>query len=145
MDNDNSALKLGLDTAFIDSDIKSENQFRPEFLYNDYKNGRKVISSLEEELLDCDSFFFSVAFITRGGLTPLLQTLQETEKRGIPGKILTTDYLSFTEPDALRTLNSLSNIEVRMFAVDNVLEDFHTKGYIFKRVQYTASFLEAQT
>lgn len=133
MDNDNTALKLGLDTAFIDSDIKSENQFRPEFLYNDYKNGRKVISSLEEELLDCDSFFFSVAFITKGGLTPLLQTLQETEKRGIPGKILTTDYLSFTEPDALRTLNSLSNIEVRMFAVDNVLEDFHTKGYIFKK------------
>ena len=133
MNNDNAALDLGLKTAFVDLTLKSEKRYRPEFLYNDYKNGRKVLSSIEDELMDCDSFCFSVAFITKGGLTPLLQTLQETEKRGIPGRILTTDYLSFTEPDALRKLNSLSNIEVKMFAVDNVLEDFHTKGYIFKK------------
>ena len=40
----------------------------------------------------CDSFTFSVAFITLGGITPMLQTLQVLERKGIPGRILTTDY-----------------------------------------------------
>ncbi len=34
-----------------------------------------------DELLRCDRFAISVAFITRGGITPLLQTLKELEKR----------------------------------------------------------------
>ena len=39
-----------------------------------------------------------------GGITPLLQTLKELEKRQIPGKILTTNYLNFSEPRALKKL-----------------------------------------
>ena len=122
----------GFKTAFIDSSHKSEFGYRSEFVYNDYKTGRKVLSSLEDELRNCDSFCFSVAFITLGGITPLLQTLQELEQKGIKGKILTTDYLTFTDPVALEKLHSLKNIEIKMFSVDNVIEDFHTKGYIFK-------------
>ena len=125
-------LSDGFKTAFVNSDIKSEVGFRSEFIYNDYRKGRKVLSSLEDELRNCDSFCFSVAFITMGGITPLLQTLQELEKKGVKGRILTTDYLTFTDPKALRKLNSLTNIEIKMFSVDNVIEDFHTKGYIFE-------------
>lgn len=134
----NSLEKLnnGLQTAFVDSGRKSELGFRPEFVFNDYKNGRKVISSLEDELRRCDAFYFSIAFITMGGITPLLQTLQELEKRGVPGKILTTDYLTFTDPKAIDKLQSLNNIELKMFSVDNVPEDFHTKGYIFETGDY---------
>ena len=40
----------------------------------------------------------SVAFITMGGITPLLQTLKELENKGIPGEVLTTNYLNFSEP-----------------------------------------------
>ncbi len=126
------SIKDGLKTAFVDSNHKSEFRYRSEFVYNDYKKGRKVLSSLEDELRNCDSFCFSVAFITLGGITPLLQTLQELERKGIKGKILTTDYLTFTDPAALEKLHSLKNIEIKMFSVDNVVEDFHTKGYIFK-------------
>ena len=122
----------GFKTAFVNSSHKSELGYRSEFVYNDYKKGRKVLSSLEDELCNCESFCFSVAFITLGGITPLLQTLQMLEKKGIKGKILTTDYLTFTEPAALEKLHSLRNIEIKMFSVDNVIEDFHTKGYIFK-------------
>lgn len=50
-------------------------------LYNDNKNGQKVFSAIEDELLRCDRIAISVAFITRGGITPLLQTLKELEKR----------------------------------------------------------------
>nr|WP_235837614.1 DUF3427 domain-containing protein [Clostridium sp. Marseille-P3244] len=67
-----------------------------------------------------------------GGITPLLQTLKELEIRGIPGKILTTDYQNFSEPRALRKLAELSNITLRMYRTDKAQQGFHTKGYIFK-------------
>lgn len=82
--------------------------------------------------MSCKEFFISVAFITMGGITPLLQTLKELERRGIPGKILTTDYQNFSEPRALRKLAELSNITLKMYRTDEAQEGFHTKGYIFK-------------
>ena len=81
-------------------------------------NGQKVFSTIEDELLHCDRFAISVAFITRGGVTPLLQTLQELERRGVPGRILTTDYLCFSDPVALTTLAGLTNIELRMYQTE---------------------------
>ena len=66
------------------------------------------------------------------GITPLLQTLRELEKKNISGEILTTNYLNFSEPKALEKLNSLSNITLRMYDVERADEGFHTKGYIFK-------------
>lgn len=52
------------------------------------------------------------------GITPLLQTLKELEKRGIPGRILTTDYLTFSDPKALRKLEEFSNLHVKMYVTD---------------------------
>ena len=66
-----------------------------------------------------------------GGLMHLLEEFKRLEANSIKGKILTTDYLYFTEPKALRKLQSFSNIEVRMYSQEN--EGFHTKGYIFKK------------
>lgn len=78
-------LQNGFSTAFINQTFQSNLAYRPQFIYNDNKNGQKVFSSIEEELLRCDSFAISVAFITRGGITPLLQTLKELERKHIPG------------------------------------------------------------
>lgn len=126
-------LKQGLTTAFINQDISSNLAYKPQFVSNNYREGRKVISSIEDELLSCEEFSISVAFITMGGITPLLQTLRELEQRGIQGKILTTDYLTFSDPKALRVLKNFSNIELKMFVTGNTKEGFHTKGYIFKK------------
>ena len=126
-------LKKGLSTAFIDQNISSNLAYKPQFVSNNYKEGRKVISSIEDELLACEEFAISVAFITLGGITPLLQTFRELEQRGIPGKILTTDYLTFSDPKALRILANFKNIELKMFVTENAKEGFHTKGYIFKK------------
>lgn len=127
------ALRQGFETAFIDGSLQSNPDLQPQFVSNDYKQGRKVISSIEEELLACDEFCISVAFITIGGLTPLLQTLETLRDRGVKGRVLTTDYLTFSDPVALEKLASLENIELRMFRTDEAGEGFHTKGYIFKR------------
>lgn len=81
-------LKQGLSTAFINQNNSSNLAYTPQFVSNNYKEGRKVISAIEDELLSCEEFAISVAFITMGGITPLLQTLLELEERGIPGKFL---------------------------------------------------------
>ena len=126
-------IRKGFETAYIDSSVVSNESFRPQFVSNNYKEGKKVLSSIEDELLSCDEFQISVAFITEGGITPLLQTLKELEKRNIPGKILTTNYLNFSEPKALEKLNSLSNITLKLYDAEGSGEGFHTKGYIFRK------------
>ena len=133
MDKFFNDISLGLETAFIDRSINSNSFYQPEFLSNNYEQGRKVLVSLEKELLNCDEFSISVAFITRSGIEPLLLTLKELEKKNIKGRILTTDYLLFSDPSALDKLNELSNIELKMYKTSCESGGFHTKGYIFKQ------------
>ena len=133
INSNHAALRKGFETAFIDRNLQSNPDLQPQFVSNDYKQGRKVLSSIEEELLACDEFSMSVAFITIGGLTPLLQTLETLRQRGVKGRVLTTDYLNFSDPTALEKLASLDNIELRMFRTEEAGEGFHTKGYMFKR------------
>ncbi len=151
MNNHIEELMSGFRTACIDSTNKSNLAYKPSLVFNDHRRGMKVISTIEEELRNCSSFVFSVAFITEGGIKPLLMILKELEKKGVHGKILTTDYNMFTDPRALDTLAGLSNIELRMYlekatpnTVSAYIEDdtpgvdtekigFHTKGYIFEK------------
>lgn len=122
----------GLETAYIDGNIASEISYKPGFVSNNHREGKKVISVIESELLKCDKFQISVAFITLGGVTPLLQTLKELERKGVPGEILTSNYLDFSEPLALEKLHSLKNIKIRMYDTRFANNGFHTKGYIFR-------------
>lgn len=126
-------LQEGLTTAYIDGSAAANLAYKPAFVSNNPEEGKKVISVIEDELMKCDQFQISVAFITMGGITPLLQTLKELEKRQIPGQILTTNYLNFSEPRALKKLEELSNITLKMYDVDRADQGFHTKGYIFKK------------
>ena len=103
----------------------------PEFVSNNAEEGRKVISAIESELKRCESFFISVAFITAGGLSPLLMTLKELEEKNIPGRILTTNFLMFNDPKILDKLSQFSNIELRIFDAQGSDVGFHTKGYGF--------------
>lgn len=126
-------MRSGFETAFIDGAVASNLAYKPQFISNNYKEGKKVLSSIEDELLACDQFQISVAFITMGGITPLLQTLKALEKKGVKGEILTTNYLNFSEPRALEKLNRLSNITLKMYDVEASGDGFHTKGYIFRK------------
>ena len=127
-----TTLQTAIQTAYLDHTINSNLAYRPEFISNNYKLGKKVLVSIEEELQRCEEFFISVAFITKSGITPLLQTLKDLEQRNIPGKILTTNYLMFSEPEALEKLAGLKNIELKMFVTGAETGGFHTKGYIFR-------------
>ena len=126
-------LQNGLSAAYINGSVAANLAYKPAFVSNNPEEGKKVISSVEDELLRCDQFQISVAFITMGGVTPLLQTLKELEKKGVKGQILTTNYLNFSEPRALEKLNGLKNITLKMYDVEAAGNGFHTKGYIFKK------------
>lgn len=123
----------GARTAFINSDFHSNLAYKPEFITNNYKEGKKVLSSIEDELLRCDRFQISVAFITEGGIEPLLSIFKELEKKNVSGQILTTNYLSFSEPKALKKLSELSNITIKMYDSEKAGCGFHTKAYIFEK------------
>lgn len=125
-------VREGFETAYINGCVASELTYKPDFVSNNYSEGKKVLSVIEDELLKCDKFQISVAFITMGGVTPLLQTLKELERKGIPGEVLTTNYLDFSEPLALEKLHSLKNIDIKMYDTKLANTGFHTKGYIFK-------------
>ncbi len=128
-DASHSKLVDGYKRAFVDSTLDAEPSYTPQFLSN--SNGHRVLTEIQRELQDCDSMFMSVAFITKGGITPLKGTLKELEQKNIPGKVLTTDYLTFSDPEALDSLSSLKNLEIRMFRTSDI--GFHTKGYLFRK------------
>ena len=107
------------------------NDYKPRLVFNDQTRGERVLSVIEDDLQHCKRYDISVAFVTHAGVEPLLGKLEEIDKRGVRGRILTTDYLTFTEPQALRVLKKLKNVEIKMFRC-NGREGFHTKGYIFK-------------
>ena len=135
-------LKSGLNAAYINGSVAANLAYKPAFVSNNPEDGKKVISSVEDELLRCDQFQISVAFITMGGVTPLLQTLKGLEEKGIKGQILTTNYLNFSEPRALEKLNGLKNITLKMYDVEAAGNGFHTKGYIFKKGEIYCEFEE---
>ncbi|WP_251861460.1 DEAD/DEAH box helicase [Clostridium sp. Marseille-Q2269] len=123
----NEILKAS-ETGLINKLIDSNLALTPKLIVNDYSKGSKVLSEITSELNKCEEFFISVAFITNSGILPLLETLKVLKKKGVKGKILTTDYLNFSEPKALKKLLEFPNIEMKLYSKEN----FHTKGYIFR-------------
>lgn len=112
--------------ALVDRNHDAGIDLKPSLIFNDrYSN---VLSVIETQLRQCDEFRFSTAFITEDGIKPLLIIFRELEKKNIKGKILTTDYLYYTDPKAVRKLNSFENITVKFFK-----GRFHTKGYLFSK------------
>lgn len=117
-----------LQTGFVDKAILSNIAYQPELLVNQKNPPKKVLSTLLHELDNCEEFFISVAFVTTSGVATIINKLLDLEKRGIKGKILVSQYLNFTQPEALKRLIQFKNIEVRIAVKGNA----HSKGYIFK-------------
>ncbi len=123
------ALSDSIQTGFVDQLIQSNKAYRPELLTNNPEQGKKVLSTIIRELEQCDEFWFSVAFVTTGGIAALMETLIALKKKKIKGKILASQYLNFTHPEALRRIMQFENIELKIATEGN----FHSKGYLFRK------------
>jgi superfamily II DNA or RNA helicase len=124
-----SNLKESINTSFIDKSINSLQEYQAKIIHNCKESEEKILSTLLKELETCEEFFFSVAFITNSGVATIINTLKELEQKGIKGKILTSQYLNFTEPIALKRLKEFKNIELKI----SINESFHAKGFLFKK------------
>jgi HKD family nuclease len=121
-----------LQTGFIDKTSISEVLYQPELLVNRKRPPKKVLTTIIQELNNCEGFFISVAFVTADGVATLINSLKMLESKGIKGKILVSQYLNFTQPEALKKLARFKNIELKIATKENS----HSKGYIFKTSDY---------
>ncbi len=99
--------------------------------------GSTVEHAIIQELNRCHSFTFSVAFISAAAIAQLKQHLRDF--RGA-GRIITSDFLSFNQPQAFAELLNLHEefgIDVRRHSAGG----FHPKGYIFERRQSVTAMI----
>lgn len=129
MDKINEIFNLSLQTGFVDKSIISDENFHPELLVNQKNPPKKVLISLLKEFENCEEFYISVAFVTTSGVATIINKLIELEKRNIKGQILVSQYLNFSQPEALKRLLQFKNIDLRIATTGNA----HSKGYIFKK------------
>ncbi len=121
-----------LQTGYVDKSILSNLAYQPELLVNQKNPPKKVLSTILHELENCNQFYISVAFVTTSGVASIINKLKELDDRGIKGEMLVSQYLNFTQPEALKRLLQFKNIDLRIATTGNA----HTKGYIFKNKEH---------
>jgi superfamily II DNA or RNA helicase len=137
MNNNDTIILKATEYGLLDDNIEAKVGFSPQLIINDHKKGLKVLTQLKKELDTCSSFCFSVAFITYSGINILLEKLKELENKNIQGKIITSNYLNFSEPKALERLLEFSNLDIHIYEK----AAFHIKGYMFDHKQYHSLFV----
>lgn len=130
---------------YIDKDrFLSNGNLSARLILNHGQNDN-IYRILKKELATCKSFTFVVAFITQRGFTSFLTVLSDLAKCGIHGRVLTSTYLYFNEPDAFRSLMKVPNVETRIFnekdAETNKELPFHAKGYLFEHEGYRSAII----
>lgn len=119
-------LESALKKAFINKATVSD-KLNPTFIVNDPSKHDYLLTTLQNDFKQCRSFFLSVAFITQSGLNAIKAQLADLEAKGISGKILTSTYLEFNNPEVFSSLLKIPNAEVRI----SEKSGFHSKGYLF--------------
>ena len=79
-------LHNGFETAYIDEAVASNLAYKPQFVSNNYKQGRKVLSSIEDELLACDQFQISVALLHLEELCRYFRPCVSWRRKGLKEK-----------------------------------------------------------
>lgn len=132
MTNITELLRAGLETGFLFKDHLSDEDYQPQLLLNDCSTRTKVLSTLLRELQHCQSFVFSVAFLTTSGVAVLYSELEALAEKNICGQILVSQYQNFTHPIALKRLMLLPNVSLYIATKGN----FHAKSYLFHHQKY---------
>ena len=104
-------------------------------VYDGSEHGR-LLPQLLDRLSDraLDRIDMPVSFVMKSGRARIFRPLEDALDRGAHVRILTTDYLAITDPDALTQLADVAEdpdrrLAVRLFSGGSVA--FHPKAYIF--------------
>ena len=102
------SMHQGLQRGFMDRTITASSTYTPSYITNN--DQQQVLPTLLEQLKTCQSFDFSIAFITEQGLAMLKTSLNELHLRGVKGRIITSTYLSFNQPNVFREFERASGL-----------------------------------
>jgi len=142
-----------LSTGIFDKDPPASSSHIPRLLTNE-KNA-KVITELRNELRSCQSFTFSVAFISPEVILGLKQDFLDFSQRSdtIQSYIVTSTMNLFNKPKAFEELYKLEeqtngNIKVKVFGGTSTFDiqrttgrrrrQYHPKGYYFRHDDYSS-------
>lgn len=98
-------------------------------------NQDTVYHTLYSSLETCKKFYFNVAFVNFSGLQLFVDFLSKLNEKGIHGKIITSTYLNFSDPKALKILSNYENLDMKVYN-DTKRKGFHSKAYIFEYEDY---------
>ena len=95
------------------------------------KKEKYLLWQLEISMAHAKRIDLIVSFLMESGLKMLLPQLKQAQKRGVPIRILTGNYLGITQPSALYLLRSElgDQIDLRFYADSH--RSFHPKAYFF--------------
>lgn len=110
-------------------DYLSIDELNDKFVTNNAQERRRVLTELKHALSESESFDMAVAFVTKSGVISLLQSLLNFTERGGRARIVASDYLAFTQPDALNLLHGIDGIELKL--LQGV--QYHGKLFLFKK------------
>ena len=116
--------------GFIDRNHFTDGGYAPKILINQKEPPRFVLTDLQNELSKSQGFDFSIAFVTQSGIALIKSQLSDLHDQGIHGRILISPYLDFNDPDAMRELLKIPNIQVRLTPPEM---NMHAKFYLFKQ------------
>lgn len=89
-----------------------------------------MYESLKKSIKNSDEIIMNVSFIRDSGVKLLIKDLKEAKEQGKKIKILTSDYMKVTEPNALYRLLDVGDVKIFNNPSN---KSFHSKGYIFKK------------
>ena len=91
-----------------------------------------ILPKLKHCIKKAKKIYFIVSFIRDSGIKLLIKAIKEASTEGKEIKIITSNYMNITEPNALYRLYEIfeKNKNVRIFNNPNI--SFHPKTYIFE-------------
>jgi HKD family nuclease/predicted house-cleaning noncanonical NTP pyrophosphatase (MazG superfamily) len=98
-----------------------------------YGMGPSLLDALKREFETCRVARLAVAFVMQSGLHLIEGAALAALLRGAELRILTTDYLGVTEPEALSRIAAWHG-DVQAKVYSHARRSFHPKAYLFERV-----------
>ena len=92
----------------------------------------RMLDVIRTHLEDAETMLLSVSFLRFSGLQLIIDDLVRFTENGGRARVLTSTYMSHTQPEALRQLASLEGVEARLhFANPDKADGFHPKFLVF--------------
>jgi len=91
-----------------------------------------ILPKLQHCIKKAKKIYFIVSFIRDSGMKLLIKTIKEASLEGKEIKIITSNYMNITEPNALYRLYEIFENDKNIKIFNNSKISFHPKTYIFE-------------